>query len=100
VDYSAGEFKMEDGDLTQRWTKKLMNKDAWPSFGEYNTRLKNGKLLTPKKNDVTFFDSHNGNVTRTLPTVLAKKQAKQYTIENVLGTWAKEIETTLLVNHK
>ena len=100
VDYSAGEFKMEDGDLTQRWTKKLMNKDAWPSFGEYNTRLKNGKLLTPKKNDVTFFDSHNGNVTRTLPTVLTKKQAKQYTIENVLGTWAKEIETTLLINHK
>ena len=92
VDYSAGMFTMEDGGKTQRWTKQLMNTDAWPSFGEYDTRTPVGTLLTPATNDVTFIDTRNGNITRTLPTVLTKKQAKQYTLKNVLGKWAKEVK--------
>ena len=93
VDYSAGEFTMEDGQKTQRWTKQLMNSGAWPTFGEYNTRLTNGKLLTPKKNDVTFFDAKAENCTRTLPTVLSKKQAALYTMDYVLGAWAQKVKS-------
>ena len=96
VDYSAGRFTMDDGDKTQRWTKQLMNKEAWPSFGEYNTRTTDGTLLTPATNDVTFIDARSGNITRTLPTVLTKKQAKQYTLKNVLGKWAKELKKTII----
>ena len=100
VDYSAGRFTMEDKDKTQRWTKKLMNSGAWPTFGEYNTRTVDGKMLTPKKNDVPFVDTKGGVTTRVLPTVLSKKEAKRWTMEYVLGEWAKEIETTQLINHK
>ena len=98
VDYSAGLFTMEDGDKTQRWTKQLMNKEAWPSFGEYSTRTTDGTLLTPATNDVTFIDARSGNITRTMPTVLTKKQAKQYTMTFVLGKWAKEIKKTIQTN--
>jgi len=87
VDYSAGEFSFESGDI-QRWTKKLMNPNAWPVFGEYNTHLADGTVLTPASNVVTFVDEKSGNATQNIETVLSADQAAAYTMENTLGAWA------------
>ena len=87
VDYSAGEFGFESGDI-QRWTKKLMNANAWPLFGEYNTHLANGTVLTPASNVVTFIDEKSGNATQNIETVIDAEVAARYTMENILGTWA------------
>jgi len=87
VDYSAGEFSFESGDI-QRWTKKLMNPNAWPVFGEYNTHLADGTVLTPASNVVTFVDEKSGNATQNIETVLSADQAAAYTMESTLGAWA------------
>ena len=87
VDYSAGQFSFESGDI-QRWTKKLMNPNAWPVFGEYNTHLADGTVLTPASNIVTFVDEKSGNATQDIETVLSADQAAAYTMSNTLGTWA------------
>lgn len=76
-DYSAGVFRVEDGDKTQRWSRNLMNRDAWPTFGEYNSHLPDGTVLTPERNDVTFIDTNSGNTERVLPTVLSEEEAKK-----------------------
>ena len=91
VDYSAGEFGFESSDI-QRWTKKLMNKDAWPKFGEYNTHLEGGQVLTPGSNVVTFVDEKNNNATQNIETVLSAEQAAAYTIGYTLGDWATTAE--------
>ena len=88
VDYSAGQFSFSDGNKIERWTKELMNKDAWPQFGEYNTHLADGTILTPASNVVTFVDPKNGNATRDIETVLTAEQAATYTMEYTLGEWA------------
>ena len=90
VDYSAGEFgfESEDGKI-QRWTKELMNANAWPQFGEYNTHLADGTVLTPQYNLVTFVDTKNGNATQTIETVLTAEEAATYTMEYTLGAWAE-----------
>ena len=88
VDYSAGQFSFSDGSKIERWTKELMNKDAWPQFGEYNTHLADGTILTPTSNVVTFVDPKNGNATLDIETVLTAEQAATYTMEYTLGTWA------------
>ena len=88
VDYSAGQFSFSDGSKIERWTKELMNKDAWPQFGEYNTHLADGTNLTPASNVVTFVDPKNGNATRDIETVLSAEQAATYTMEYTLGEWA------------
>ena len=87
VDYSAGEFAFESSDI-QRWTKKLMNPNAWPVFGEYNTHLADGTVLTPASNVVTFLDEKSGNATQDIETVLSADQAAAYTMESTLGAWA------------
>ena len=87
VDYSAGEFGFESSDI-QRWTKKLMNANAWPRFGEYNTHLANGNVLTPASNTVTFVDEKSGNATQNIETVLTKDQAATFTMAYTLGDWA------------
>ncbi len=87
VDYSAGQFGFESGDI-QRWTKKLMNANAWPKFGEYNTHLADGTVLTPASNVVTFLDEKSGNATQNIETVLSADDAATYTMENTLGAWA------------
>lgn len=87
VDYSAGEFGFENSDI-QRWTKKLMNPNAWPEFGEYNTHLANGTVLTPASNVVTFVDEKSGNATKDIETVLAAEDAAVRTMEWTLGSWA------------
>ena len=91
VDYSAGEFAFADSkNSIQRWTKELMNKDAWPQFGEYNTHLANGKVLTPTNNVVTFVDKKNNNATMDIETVLSAEQAAAYTMDYTLGSWSAE----------
>lgn len=88
VDYSAGEFSFTDGSKIERWTKELMNANAWPKFGEYNTHLANGTVLTPASNEVTFVDTKSGNATQNIETVLTAEQAAAYTMEYTLGEWA------------
>ena len=87
VDYSAGQFAFESSDI-QRWTKKLMNANAWPRFGEYNTHLADGTVLTPASNVVTFVDEKSGNATQDIETVLSADQAATYTMDYTLGNWA------------
>ena len=87
VDYSAGQFGFESGDI-QRWTKKLMNPNAWPQFGEYNTHLADGTVLTPASNVVTFLDEKSGNATQDIETVLSAENAAARTMEWTLGSWA------------
>ncbi|MBR4563547.1 MAG: hypothetical protein IKO26_03755, partial [Paludibacteraceae bacterium] len=88
VDYSAGEFGFSDDSKIERWTKELMNPNAWPQFGEYNTHLADGTVLTPQYNLVTFVDTKNGNATQTIETVLTAEEAATYTMEYTLGAWA------------
>ena len=93
VDYSAGEFKFEDeGGKIQRWTKELMNANAWPRFGEYNTHLADGTVLTPASNSVEFIDTKSGNTKKSIETVLAADSAAKFTIEYTLGDWAAQAE--------
>ena len=87
VDYTAGQFGFESGDI-QRWTKKLMNPNAWPKFGEYNTHLADGTVLTPASNVVTFLDEKSGNATQDIETVLNAEQAAVYTMDYTLGEWS------------
>ncbi len=88
VDYSAGEFSFTDGSKIERWTKELMNANAWPKFGEYNTHLANGTVLTPESNEVTFVDPKSSNATQNIQTVLTADQAAAFTMEYTLGEWA------------
>ena len=87
VDYSAGQFAFESGDI-QRWTKKLMNANAWPEFGEYNTHTAEA-VLTPESNIVKFVDEKSGNATRDIETVLSAEKAATYTMAYTLGAWAE-----------
>ena len=87
VSYDAGKFSFESSDI-QRWTKKLMNPNAWPKFGEYNTQTMDGTVLTPASNIVTFVDEKSGNATRDIETVLSAEQAAAFTMEYTLGSWA------------
>ena len=88
VDYSAGNFTFESSDI-QRWTKKLMNANAWPQFYEYNTYLADGTVLTPASNVVTFLDEKSANATRDLETVINAEGAATYTMAYTLGDWAE-----------
>ncbi len=88
VDYSAGEFGFSDDNKIERWTKELMNANAWPQFGEYNTHLADGTVLTPESNVVTFVDTKSGNATQNIETVLSAEAAAVYTMEYTLGAWA------------
>ena len=88
VDYSAGQFAFESGDI-QRWTKKLMNANAWPEFGEFNTHLEDGTVLTPASNVVKFLDEKSGNATKDIETVWNAEKAATYTMAYTLGAWAE-----------
>ena len=84
VDYSAGQFSFNSSDgKIQRWTKTGINTN--PTFyGEYNTHLADGTVLTPASNVVTF--DKNGTV--QMETVLSAEQAAVFTMEYTLGSWA------------
>jgi hypothetical protein len=88
VDYSEGEFSFTDGSKIERWTKELMNPNAWPQFGEYNTHLADGTVLTPASNVVTFIDTKSANATQDIQTVLTADETATYTMEYTLGEWA------------
>ena len=94
VDYSAGQFDFSDGSKIQRWTKELMNDKCWPAFGEYNTHLADGTVLTPASNVVTFNNNPKyGTETQSIETVLTAEEAATYTMEYTLGEWAATART-------
>jgi hypothetical protein len=88
VDYSAGEFSFSDGNKIQRWTKELMNANAWPQFVEYNTHLADNTVLTPASNMVEFIDTKSSNATQTIETVVNAEGAAAITMAYTLGDWA------------
>lgn len=89
LDFSAGEFSLYHKDLA-RWT--LPGMTVLPDcFGEYRTMNTKGKVILPKKNVVTF--TYRGQE-KTMNTILTEKQAARYTIDYVLGDWAKEAKLT------
>ena len=90
VDYSAGNFSFEgDNGKIQRWTKDLMSDGTgWPVFGEYNTHLADGTVLTPASNVVTFKQVAPLTGTQDIETVLSAADAATRTMEWTLGNWA------------
>ena len=93
VDYSAGKFGFSDSGI-QRWTKELMNKGAFPKFGEYNTRDTEGTLLTPESNVVKFVDTKDGSKTQEVETVLTEKEVAGYLYDTFFGSaWNPAQET-------
>lgn len=94
LDFSAGDFSLTDDKNTQRWTLPGMR--VVPArFGEYKTRDVKGKIISPKKHEVVF---HFRGQERPMNTILTPKEAKAYTIDSVLGTWANEIPKIILTN--
>ena len=82
VDYSAGEFSFT-GSGVQRWTITGMNGNP-KEYGEYNTHLADGTVLTPTSNVVTF----NKDSEVSMETVLSADRAAGLTMEYTLGEWS------------
>jgi hypothetical protein len=82
VDYSAGEFSFS-GSGIQRWTQTGINTNP-TEYGEYNTHLADGTVLTPASNVVTF----NKGSEVQMETVLSAERAAELTMEYTLGEWA------------
>ncbi len=82
VDYSAGEFSLS-GNGIQRWSQTGINTNP-TEFGEYNTHLADGTVLTPASNVVTF----NKGSEVQMETVLSAERAAELTMEYTLGAWA------------
>ena len=90
LDYSAGEFTLHHKDV-QRWTLQAMT--VLPEcMGEYKTMDTKGRVVSPKTNEVTF--TYRGQE-KTMNTILTAKQAKVYTMDYVLGAWAKEAKNKI-----
>lgn len=86
VDYSAGEFGFS-GSGIQRWSQTGINTNP-TEYGEYNTHLANGTVLTPSSNVVTF----NKGSEVQLETVLSAERAAELTMEYTLGAWAADAQ--------
>ena len=82
VDYSAGNFGFTTNGI-QRWTQTGINTNP-TKFGEYNTHLEDGTVLTPTSNVVTF----NKGTNVELETVLSTDEAATYTMDYTLGDWS------------
>ena len=82
VDYSAGDFAFT-GSGIQRWSQTGINTNP-TEFGEYNTHLADGTVLTPASNVVTF----NKGSEVQMETVLSAERAAELTMEYTLGEWA------------
>lgn len=82
VSYNAGEFSFT-GNGVQRWSITGINGNP-KEFGEYNTHLVDGTVLTPASNVVTF----NKNGETVMETVLSAARAAELTMEYTLGEWA------------
>ena len=82
MDYSAGEFSFS-GSGIQRWSQTGINTNP-TEYGEYNTHLADGTVLTPASNVVTF----NKGSEVQMETVLSAERAAELTMEYTLGEWA------------
>lgn len=89
LDDSNGELNMykdasAQKDKISRWHLGAMN--ALPEkLGEYNSMDKNGNVVTPASNNVTFVLNSNE---KTMETILTADEAAVYTKEYTLGDWA------------
>lgn len=71
-------------DKIQRWTLGGMN--VLPElFGEYNSVDRNGNVVSPASNNVTFVLGSNE---KQMETILTADQAATYSIGYTLGDWA------------
>ena len=72
-------------DKIERWTLGGMN--VLPElFGEYNSVDKNGNVVSPASNNVTFILGSNE---KQMETILTAEQAATYTMGYTLGNWAE-----------
>lgn len=94
LDLSAGAFALSDNKNQQRWTLPGMTVMPF-CFGEYRTMDVKGKVISPKKNEVIF---HYRGQERPMNTILTAKEAKIYTMEYVLGEWAKEATNQIQIH--
>lgn len=90
LDDSNGELVMskdadKQKDKVARWTLGAMN--ALPEFfGEYNSVDKDGNVVSPASNNVTFVLNSEE---KQMETILTAEQAATYTIGYTLGEWAE-----------
>lgn len=71
-------------DKIQRWTLGGMN--VLPEkFGEFNSVDKDGNVISPASNNVTFVLGSNE---KQMETILTADEAATYTIDYTLGDWA------------
>lgn len=72
-------------DKIERWTLGGMN--ILPElFGEYNSVDKNGNVVSPASNNVTFVLGSNE---KQMETILTAEQAATYTMGYTLGEWSE-----------
>ncbi len=88
LDDSNGELIMtkdasEQKDKINRWTLGAMN--ALPAkLGEFNSMDKEGNVVSPASNNVTFV---LGSEEKSMETILTADEAATYTIDYTLGEW-------------
>lgn len=89
LDDSNGELIMtkdasQQKDKIARWTLGAMN--ILPEkFGEFNSMDKDGNVVSPTSNEVTFV---LGNEEKPMETILSANDAATYTMGYTLGAWA------------
>ena len=93
LDDSNGELIMtkdasQQKDKIARWTLGAMNKLP-EKFGEFNSMDKDGNVVSPASNDVTFV---LGSDEKQMETILTADEAATYTIDYTLGTWAADAQ--------
>lgn len=89
LDDSNGELIMtkdasQQKDKIARWTLGAMNKLP-EKFGEFNSVDKDGNVISPASNNVTFVLGSNE---KQMETILTADEAATYTIDYTLGDWA------------
>jgi len=93
LDDSNGELIMtkdasQQKDKIARWTLGAMN--ILPEkFGEFNSMDKDGNVVSPASNDVTFV---LGSDEKQMETILTADDAATYTMGYTLGAWASTAE--------
>lgn len=75
-------------DKITRWTLGAMNKLP-EKFGEFNSMDKDGNIVSPASNNVTFV---LGNDEKQMETILTADEAATYTIDYTLGAWAADAQ--------
>lgn len=93
LDDSNGELIMtkdasQQKDKIARWTLGAMN--ILPEkFGEFNSMDKDGNVVSPASNNVTFV---LGSDEKQMETILTADEAATYTIDYTLGAWAADAQ--------